>query len=178
MSCRNDRLKFDAALALGSYEGLLREWILRMKEDRSRLSSRVLGELAWEALGPALRQLNVDVAAAVPMPAWRRWQRGVNPPGDMAERMARKLGVPAAPRMLRIRRNIPAQIELSRPGRFANVRGEMALRRGYSLQAAHVLLVDDILTTGATASEAARVLKQAGAARVTVFVLGRTPAGG
>jgi predicted amidophosphoribosyltransferase len=78
--------------------------------------------------------------------------------------------------MLQVRRNIPPQIGLSRPGRFRNVAGEMALRPGYSLQAAHVLVVDDILTTGATASEAARVLKRAGAARVSVFVLARTPA--
>jgi ComF family protein len=178
MYCRGARLKFDRTIALGSYDGLLRQWILRMKEDRSRLAARGLCELAWQRCGDQLRQTPFDVVAAVPMHAWRRWQRGVNPPADVAERLARKLGVPAAPWMLRTRRNIPPQIGLSRPGRFRNVAGEMALRSGYSLQAAHVLVVDDILTTGATASEAARVLKQAGAARVTVFVLGRTPAGG
>jgi predicted amidophosphoribosyltransferase len=51
----------------------------------------------------------------------------------------------------------------------------MAVRASYHLEAARVLLVDDILTTGATCSEAARVLKRAGAKEVTVFVVGRTP---
>jgi ComF family protein len=176
MHCRGMRLKFDRTIALGNYGGLLRQWVMRMKEDRSRMASRVLAELAWEQRSEALRDLAVDVVTAVPMHLWRRWQRRVNPPGDLAARLARKLGVPAAPRMLKIRRNIPPQIGLSRPGRFRNVAGEMALRPGYSLQAAHVLVVDDILTTGATASEAARVLKRAGAARVSVFVLARTPA--
>jgi predicted amidophosphoribosyltransferase len=181
MVCRDERLKFDRTLALGSYEGLLREWIMRMKEDRTGLSTRVLAELAWERLGQALTEPStgappIDVVAAVPMHALRWWQRRVNPPGDLAARVARKLGVPAAPRLLRLRRNIPPQIGLSRPGRFKNVAGEMAVRPGYSLQSAHVLLVDDILTTGATASEAARAVKRAGAARVTVLVLARTPA--
>jgi predicted amidophosphoribosyltransferase len=96
----------------------------------------------------------------------------------LAEQMARRLGASFAPRMLRQLRNIPPQIGLSRAGRFRNVAGEMAVRPGYLLQAAHVLLVDDILTTGATASEAARRLRGGGAKEVTVMVLGRTPAEG
>ena len=58
--------------------------------------------------------------------------------------------------MLRLVRNVSPQIGLSRRGRFLNMARTMAVRPGYSLQAAHVLVVDDILTTGATASEAAR----------------------
>jgi ComF family protein len=175
-TCRGVRLRFDRTIALGSYEGLLRRWIMRMKEDRSGLAARTLAQLAWERLGESLRGLQIDVVAAVPMHPLRRWQRGVNPPGQIAECVARNLGVPAAAALLRARRNIPPQIGLSRRGRFLNVDGEMVVRRGYSLQAAHVLVVDDILTTGATASEAARALKAAGAAQVTALVLARTPA--
>jgi ComF family protein len=174
--CRDAKLKFDRTLALGSFEGLLHNWVMRMKQDRSGLAARALADLAWSELGGALVDLEVDVVTAVPMSAWRRWQRGVNPPRLVAERLAGKLHKPAAGAMLRQARNIPPQLGLSRPGRFANVAGRMAVRPGYSLQAAHVLLVDDILTTGATASEAARALKKAGAEQVTVLVLARTPA--
>lgn len=176
--CRAAKLKFDRTWALGSYEGLLRQWIMRMKADRSGLATRMLCELAWQKLGDELSALGVDVVANVPMHPWRRWQRGVNPPRDFAEQIARKLGAPAAPGLLRQVRNIPPQIGLSRPARFRNVAGEMVVPPAYHLQSAHVLLVDDILTTGATASEAARALRRAGASSVSVLVLGRTPAEG
>jgi ComF family protein len=175
--CRDAKLRFDRTLALGAYDGLFRDWIMRMKSDRSGLATRMLYELAWQRLGEKLESLNVDVVTAVPMHLWRRWQRGVNPPRELADQLARRLQVPAAGRMLRQRRNVPPQIGLSRPARFRNVAGEMAVRQGYHLAAAHVLVVDDILTTGATASEAARALKRAGAKEVSVFVLARTPAG-
>jgi ComF family protein len=175
--CRASKLRFDRTIVLGSYEGLLRPWILRMKEDRSQLAGRMLLELAWERLGSELRGLGADVVTAVPMTLLRRWQRGVNPPADLAERLALRLGLPSARRMLRLRRPVPPQVGLSRSARFLNMAGEMAVRRGYHVDGAHVVLVDDILTTGATASEAARALKKAGAARVTVFVLARTPVG-
>jgi predicted amidophosphoribosyltransferase len=176
--CRASKLRFDRTILLGSYEGLLRRWILRMKEDRSQLAGRMLLDLAWQRLGGELRGLGADVATAVPMTLLRRWQRGVNPPADLAERLGHRLGIPAARRLLRLRRSVPPQVGLSRSARFLNMAGEMALRRGYHVDGAHVLLVDDILTTGATASEAARALKKAGAARVTVLVLARTPVGG
>jgi ComF family protein len=176
--CRGVKLRFTRAIAVGSYEGLLRQLIMRMKTDRSELVARTLIELAWHELKHRLAALNIDVVASVPMDPWRRWRRGANPPRSMAERLAEKLGVPAAGDMLRLLRSVPAQVGLSRPARFRNVAGEMAVRTAYHLEAAHVLLVDDILTTGATCSEAARALRRAGADQVSVFVLARTPAEG
>jgi len=173
--CRADKLRFTRTIALGSYEGLLRQLIMRMKTQREELIARSLVELAWQALRPALTELHVDVVTAVPMHPWRRWRRGVNSPRTIAEQLAEMLAVPAAGGMLRLRRNVPAQVGLSRPARFRNVAGEMSVRASYPLAGAHVLLVDDILTTGATCSEAARVLHRAGAEEVSVFVLARTP---
>ncbi len=176
--CRGDNLRFGRTVALGSYEGLLRQLIMRMKTDRSELLARTLIELAWRRLGAELSALEIDVVAATPMHPWRRWKRGTNPPQAMADRLADKLNVPAAGRMLRLLTDVGPQVGLTRPGRFRNVHGQMAVRASYHLEAARVLLVDDILTTGATCSEAARVLRRAGAAEVSVFALARTPADG
>lgn len=176
--CRDAKLKFLRASALGSYDGLLRKLIMRMKADRSEMVARTLAELAWRERGAALQELNVNVVTAVPMHWRRRRQRGVNPPRIVAERLAERLGAPAAGDMLRLLRDVPAQVEPTRRARYLNVHREMAVRPGYSLDGAHVLAVDDILTTGATANEAARALLQAGAAEVSVFVLARTPAEG
>jgi ComF family protein len=175
--CRGDKLRFERTIALGAYEGPLRQLVMRMKIDRSELIAGTLVELAWQEKHQELANLNVDVVTTVPMSLRRRWQRGTNPPRAMAEKLAEKLGVPAAGGMLRLKRNLPPQVGLSRPARFRNVAGEMALRPTYYLQAAHVLVVDDILTTGATCSEAARVLRRAGAERVSIFVIARTPSG-
>lgn len=176
--CRDAKLKFERALAVGSYEGLLAALIKRMKADRSEVVARTLAALAWQELGAELAALDVDVATAVPM-FWRtRWRRGVNPPRVLAEELAERLGVFAAGNMLRQVRAVTPQIEFSRQGRFQNMHRVMEVRPGYILDGAHVLLVDDILTTGATASEAARALRAAGADKVSVFVLARTPAEG
>lgn len=173
--CRGAKLRFERTIALGRYEGLLRELIMRMKTDRSELVARTLVEAAWRERGEALSTLGIDLATAVPMHLWRRWQRGVNPPGALACSLAEKLGISAAPRALRLKRNVPPQVGLSRAARFRNLSGEMSVRPTYHLRGAHVLLVDDILTTGATCAEAARALRRAGAGEVTVFVLARTP---
>jgi predicted amidophosphoribosyltransferase len=108
------------------------------------------------------------------MHPWRRIKRGTNPPATMAKFIGHELGLPALPKALR-RRNSGPQKGLSRSARFRNMKNEMRTRAGYHLGAFRVLLIDDILTTGATCSEAARALKKAGAAEVTVLVVGRTP---
>jgi ComF family protein len=176
--CRGAKLRFDRAVALGSYEGLLRELIMRAKAERQELAIRALADLTWAHCREALEGLKVDVVTAVPMHPWQRWRRGTNPPRVLAEILARRLGAASAGGMLQLRRNVPAQVGLSRPARFRNIAGEMAVRAGYVLESAHVLVVDDILTTGATCSEAARVLRRAGATDVSVVVLARTPVEG
>jgi ComF family protein len=176
--CRGDKLRFDRCLALGSYEGLLRQLVMRTKADRQGVVTHALADLAWRRLGRQLRELQIDVVTAVPMHRWRRWQRGADAPRMIARKLAEKLQVPCAGEMLRLVRNVPPQVGLSRPARFRNLAGEMAVGASYHLAAARVLIVDDILTTGATCSEAARVLRRAGAADVTALALARTPSGG
>jgi predicted amidophosphoribosyltransferase len=91
----------------------------------------------------------------------------------LAEVLSAKLGLPRADRLLRRTRYTIRQFDLNPPQRWENVRKAFTVRAGYHLRDAHVLLVDDILTTGATCSEAARALRSAGAARVTVVVPAR-----
>ncbi len=172
--CRNEKLWFDRALALGEYGGLLRDQILAMKVDRSERLAGAMGLFVATQLGDDLRALQADAIVPVPMHTWRRLARGTNPPGALAVTLGRELDLPTFSQVLARRRNAQPQVGLSRPARFRNVRGEMQVRKSYSFDAAHLLLVDDTLTTGATCSEAARMLKRAGAAKVTVVVAART----
>jgi len=173
--CQRDKLAFDRGLALGSYDGLLRDLVLRMKKDRSELLAAAFGQLIQSRLGEALTNLSLDAIVPIPMPLRRRLSRGTNPPAALAEVLGRKLAVPTFPGLLTKPPNTSPQLGLSRAGRFQNIRGQIGIRAGYSLETPHVLLVDDVLTTGATCSEAAKVLKRQGAREVTVLVVGRTP---
>ncbi|MBX3432756.1 MAG: ComF family protein [Pirellulales bacterium] len=175
--CFRWKPRFTRALALGPYEGLLRDLVLRNKIDATGVLSRALAGLAWERLGEELRALQFDVVAAPPMHWRRRWQQGFNPQAALARQTAARLRAPADPDLLRLRRDVPRQVGLSHAGRLRNLHGEMELGRGRRLAGARVLVVDDILTSGATCSEAARVLLAAGASEVAVLVVARTPPG-
>lgn len=107
-----------------------------------------------------------------------RWrERGYNQSWELARRLGRQLGIAADPALLLRVRDTPHQLDLPLAQRAANVRDAFAvepLRRG-ELAGREVALVDDVLTTGETAASMARAVLQAGAARVQVWVLARTP---
>jgi ComF family protein len=105
--------------------------------------------------------------AIVPVPLhWRkRWQRGFNQSGLLATGIARKWGLPVV-NALRRRRFTSAQAGLSNTERRKNVAAAFASRR--KLVGQHILLIDDVLTTGSTAAACARVLRAAGAVRIAV----------
>ena len=103
----------------------------------------------------------------------RRLFRGTNSPEILARHLARHLGIPLAGGMLIRCRNTLPQAHLPPGKRFQNVLGAFRLGAPYDLRGAKVVLVDDILTTGATCSEAAKVFKRAGAAMVVAAVVAR-----
>lgn len=171
--CRTMKLRIDAAVVLGGYQGELREAVLRLKRASGDSLAKALAQLFWQRRQNLLRGLNVDLVVPVPMYWTRHLARGINNPDILAANAAHRLGVPVGGRILCRCRNTLPQADLSPEKRFRNVRGAFRLRAGYDLRGTRVLLVDDILTTGATSSEIARVLKQAGASSVSVAVLAR-----
>ncbi|MCE9548052.1 MAG: double zinc ribbon domain-containing protein [Planctomycetia bacterium] len=172
-SCRSRRFRFASVVAVGRYEGELREAVLRTKKSAGTALTMSLAELLWELRGESMAAFRPDVVAAVPMHWLRRASRGVNAADTICETLARRLKVPSAPQMLLRRRNTVPQSELPATRRRFNVRRAFRVRYSYVLRGARALLVDDILTSGATASQAAAALREAGAAEVGVAVLAR-----
>jgi ComF family protein len=171
--CRAESFAFSGALRLGEYDGLLRQVVLRLKDRRGEGLAELLAERWAACAGPAFRGLAPDIVVPVPLHFWRRMWRGYNQSAALAAALARGLGLPCAPHWLRRVRHTPRQTAQSASGRKANVRGAFAVRRGIPVAGRTVLLVDDVMTTGATAGEAARTLRAAGAGRVVVAVLAR-----
>lgn len=173
-NCINDSLQFDEAVAAGGYEGLLRDLVLRAKHVSDEAVASTLGELIWRQQGDKLQDLKPDVVASIPMHWSRRLVRQANSPELIAAALAQHLQVPLAIDLLRRTRPTAKQSTLPQSSRADNVRRSFGIGWGQRLQDTTVLLVDDILTTGATASSAASVLKKAGANRVVLVVAART----
>lgn len=169
--CDGRRLRFHAVARLGTYEGALRSAVLRTKRASGRGLAMALGDLLAERAG--LEQFDADVVVPVPMHWMRRAWRGANSAEVIARRLAGRLGLPMRSGLLARRRRTAPQASLPPSRRRANVRGAFRARPHADLPGARVLLVDDIMTSGATANEAARMLAGAGAEFVAVAVLAR-----
>ncbi len=172
--CPPKRLRFDSVSPLGTFENELREAVYRIKQPGTYALAESLAKLLWTRHRDKFLKLEVDVVVPVPMYWSRRIRRGMNNPEVLARRLASKLGTNVAAGLLVRRRNTLSQLDLSPNKRFENLRHAMRPAAGYVLSSANVLLVDDVMTTGATCDEAARVLKKFGAARVDVAVIART----
>jgi ComF family protein len=121
-----------------------------------------------------------DLLVPVPLSRERLRQRGYNQAWEAARRLARDLAIPCDARLLLRVKDSPHQLDLPPEERAANVHGVFAVEplRRAQLQGLHVAVIDDVMTTGATCAELARVLKQAGATRVSAWALARTPRDG
>jgi ComF family protein len=169
--CRDDSFHFEAAIRMAPYGGLLREQILRMKNEAGEVLAELMGELFAETIQPRVLAWQPDAVVPVPLHWRRRWVRGFNQSALLAVAVARSLNVPCRSRWLRRSRYTPKQSQMSPAERRENVKGAFAARPRSELRGKSILLIDDVLTTGSTASEAAKALKQAGAGKVLVAVL-------
>jgi ComF family protein len=139
---------------------------------RARLPvARLLGETLAAQIGPAPQ---IDAILPVPLHWRRRWQRGFNQAEIIADELGRRLQLPVHTRWLVRHRATPAQQSLSAAERARNLRGAFALR--HRVVGLRIAVVDDVVTTGHTATEATCQLLAAGAAAVEIWSLARTPA--
>ena len=173
--CMTTPFRFRKVIALGEYEHGLRMTILRMKTDRSGFLATAIAAWLVESRRKLLDETAADVVVPMPMHRLRRWQRGVNNPDLLAAEIARRLDRPVLRNAVLRTRRTGLQFQLSRLGRTKNVSGAFAVvpRRQRLLKGKNILLIDDILTTGATCNEVARLLYDVGAKSVTVCVAAR-----
>ena len=172
-SCQHLKLHFDTAIPLGEYRDRLRPVVLRMKRPSHEPLATAMAGLLVLRRKEQMLAFHPNVVVPVPMHWRRRARQGTNSPDLMAKRLSGLLGLPVRRRLLARRRNTLPQNNLSPKRRFGNVRGAFCVQKNQPLAGARVLLVDDVLTTGATCSEAARVLKRAGAESVAAVVIAR-----
>lgn len=168
--CREERWHFDETISLGPYQGLLRYLVLQSKKQTGTQIAKLLGQLLASKRMDRFQDSGED-AFAVPIPShWtRRVVRGGNGPNQLAQGLASTRDLPTRNFLRRVVRTAK-QTELPPHRRKANVRSAFQAKLPDKAAGRTIFIVDDVLTTGSTASEAARALKRAGAGRVVLVV--------
>jgi competence protein ComFC len=171
--CRDGYYAFDRARSYGVYNDALHHAILLLKyEEVTRLGDWFAARLA-EIVAREGEAFRADVVVPVPLHPDRQRERGYNQAELIARPLARRLHVKHGAYLLMRTKPRPARLVLSRKEHWDSVRGAYATRKGLRVDKLRVLLLDDVLTTGATLDSCARALKQAGAAAVMGLTVAR-----
>ncbi|MFA6132887.1 MAG: phosphoribosyltransferase family protein [Phycisphaerae bacterium] len=171
--CPNTLPRFAQVIRLGPYADPLRPAVRDLKYRGRDALRRQLCMLLAEAVAARTDPRPLDLVMPIPM----HWRRRLGRPFDharlLAATLAGALDLPLGDELVRTR-HTPPQVHLARSRRIENVRGAFGLVRPASLAGAHVLLVDDVTTTGATANEATRTLLEGGVSAVTLTVIAKS----
>lgn len=155
----------------GKYNDLVRELIHRFKFERQYKIGRYLTDIALDILYERIYKTRLDYVIPVPMLKKDRKKRGFNQTELIASLVSQKLNTPVESELLKKIKKTEPQSKLGADERWQNVKDAFAVDNGEKLKDCSLLLVDDIVTTGATSWESTRALYKAGAKNVTVFSL-------
>jgi ComF family protein len=163
---------YDRARAVARFDGAMRRLVHGLKYADRHEGLALFGRWLAGAAGELLP--GTDLIVPVPLARWRLWRRRYNQAALLARALGRETGLPVEPMVLVRTRATPSQVGLTPDQRRRNVQGAFAVpeRMLAAVQGRNVLLLDDVVTTGATAEACARTLRRAGATRVDVIALG------
>jgi len=174
--CSRRAPAFDQVIAPWHYGFPLDTLVSRFKHDSQWPVGRLMAELLSLNLRHRYQEglLKPALLLPVPLARLRLRERGFNQAGMLARWLSKGLGIRCNERLLLRTRETPAQQSLDARARRRNLRQAFALADEVSLAGMHVAVVDDVLTTGATAQAIAQLLRRAGAGRIDVYCLART----
>ena len=165
-NCAHRTIHFDAAVAVYRGRGIVRDVIHEFKYNRQMHLRHLVARWLRAALDDErLSDYSFDVMVPVPLHPARQRERGFNQASLLAKLLCAQTSIPCTPSLKRVRYTT-TQTALDRSERMENLHNAFRLRKNADVRGLRVLLIDDVLTTGSTLSECARVLKRAGAISV------------
>ncbi len=172
-NCLEMKWCFKSARSAVAAKGVVLEAIHRYKYQRALWFEPFLAALLARRAKPALVFEPCDLLVPVPLYPVKQREREFNQAERLARRLSKAARIPLNTRLIQRTKPTRTQTLLSRAERAANVQNAFAVRRGMALQGERVVLVDDVLTTGATSNACAKVLLAAGAGSVRVWTVAR-----
>jgi len=171
--CRRGLYDFDFARSYGPYSPEMARAVVLLKYQQvTPLAGWFAGRLLPLAREHA-SQLAADVVVPVPLHRDRQRERGYNQAELIARSLAKRLGLPCRPYLLVRTQPRPEKLRLTVRERWRSVRNAFDIREGTQVDKLRVLLLDDVLTTGATLDACSRALREAGAAYVAAMTVAR-----
>jgi ComF family protein len=164
---------FHAARAVGQYKGVLREAIHAFKYRKKLRVGKSLVVLMAQYWTDRFPEQTFDYLIPIPLHPRRLRDREFNQAQVLAEGLGRLRHIPVLSSVLVKSRWTRSQVELSGKERRENVKGTFLLKDPARIQDKSILLIDDVFTTGATVTEAAKILYAGGASQVAVYTLAR-----
>lgn len=165
-NCAHRKIYFEAAVSAYRARGIVRHVILNFKYGRQIYLRHLVARWLLAAFDDQrLHDRRFDAIVPVPLHPARERERGFNQAELLAERLSQHLSLPLRPALERVHYTT-TQTAFDRAERMQNLRGAFRLRKKADVRSLRVLLIDDVLTTGSTLSECARVMKEAGALSV------------
>ncbi len=172
-NCADRKFHFTCAVAAYRSEGVVRDFIHRFKYLREFHLRHPLASWAADALADdRIREQPVDAFVPVPLFVARERHREFNQAAVLARLIGKRAGVPVSDCLARTR-NTTSQLRYDRRKRMENLRNAFEMRHNRDVRGRHLVLVDDVLTTGSTLDECARVLLDGGAASVRAITVAR-----
>ena len=171
--CRERGFAFDAARSFGVYDGALARAIVLMKYERIEPLGVWLAKRLQEAASRIPYEFSPDLIVPVPLHRTRQKERGFNQVDLFGRPLARRLGLPYRPVLLKRERPRPEKHLLHYEERWEAVRGAFVIREGGRVDNLRILLLDDVMTSGATLDACSRALREAGAKSVAGLTIAR-----
>ena len=171
--CRSKLFAFEPARSFAIYNDTLFEAILLMKYEEVTRLGHWFAERIAECVAQEMDEWSADAVVPVPLDADRKRERGYNQAELIARPLAKRLGMRVEARLLERIKPRPPQLLLSRSERWKSTHGAYATPNGVRVDNLRILLVDDVMTTGATLDACARALKKAGAAKMLGLTVAR-----
>ena len=161
----------DEIICICRYEGIIKDSLIRCKFYNKPSYCRTFGRLMAEKTKKVLDAQRFDMIAAIPLHKDRENERGYNQSFLISRELSRRTGIPEMSRLISRVKRTDSQSLLAKSERLRNIKDAFRVNDGGKIKGKSVILIDDIMTTGATLDECGRVLKEAGAGKVAGAVL-------
>ncbi|MEN7972768.1 MAG: ComF family protein [Verrucomicrobiota bacterium] len=172
-SCSAEKPSFDAARSACRYDGVVGEALRQLKYEKALWVAPDMAELLHNCLDAEYSEYSFDLIVPVPLHHVRRRERGYNQSATLAHELGRRMECQVLPGALKRIRPTATQTNLTAKERLSNVVGAFEYKKESWLNDRRILLVDDVMTTGATVNVCAKTLKRGGATSVHVITVAR-----